>query len=236
MERLQKVIAQSGYCSRRKAEELILQGAVKVNGVVVKTLPVLVSKQDAILVNNEPLQKEDKEYFVLYKPKQVLSSVTDDRGRPCAVDMVSANSRIYPVGRLDYDTSGVLLLSSDGEFTQHLTHPKAGVEKEYVVRVKGHVTKDALKQMQKGMTIDDEVLRPVVVKLVEFDKAKDTSKLEMVLKEGKNRQIKRMMQAFGYTVTSLRRVRVGPVTLQGLKIGESRRLKIHEVKLLMSKK
>jgi len=236
MERLQKVIAQSGYCSRRKAEELILSGVVKVNGQVVKTLPVLVSRQDVILINNLPLQKEEKEYFVLYKPKQVLSSVKDDRGRPCAVDLVESNSRIYPVGRLDYDTSGVLLLSSDGDFTQHLTHPKAGIEKEYVVRVKGNVTKESLKQMQKGMTLDDELLRPVKVKLVEFDKARGISKLEMILIEGKNRQIKRMMQAFGYTVTSLRRVRVGPVTLEGLKIGEYRRLKIHEIKLLMVKK
>jgi 23S rRNA pseudouridine2605 synthase len=149
---------------------------------------------------------------------------------------VQATSRIYPVGRLDYDTSGVLLLSSDGEFTQYLTHPSSGVEKEYAVRVRGHVTKDVLKQMQKGMTLDDETLRPVVVKLIEYDKEKHTSKLEMVLKEGKNRQIKRMMQAFGYTVTSLRRTRVGPVTLQGLKIGEHRRLKIHEIKQLMLKK
>jgi 23S rRNA pseudouridine2605 synthase len=236
MERLQKVIAQSGYCSRRKAEELILLGQVRVNGVVMKTLPVMVARGDVITVNGEQILKEEKEYFVLYKPKQVLSSVKDDRGRPCAVDLVQATSRIYPVGRLDYDTSGVLLLSSDGDFTQYLTHPSAGVEKEYAVRVKGQVTKDVLKQMQKGMTLEGETLRPVVVKLIEFDKEKQISKLEMILKEGKNRQIKRMMQAFGYTVTSLRRTRVGPVTLQGLKIGEHRRLKIHEIKQLMLKK
>jgi 23S rRNA pseudouridine2605 synthase len=236
MERLQKVIAQSGYCSRRKAEQLILAGEVLVNGQKVTTLPVLVAKGDAIIVQGHPLTKEDKEYFVLYKPKQVLSSVKDDRGRVCAVDLVQASSRIYPVGRLDYDTSGVLLLSSDGDFTQYLTHPLAGIEKEYAVRVKGLVTKEALKQMQKGMVLDDEPLRPVQVKLLEYDASKQSSKLEMVLTEGKNRQIKRMMQAFGYTVTSLRRIRVGPVTLQGLKIGEYRRLKIHEIKQLMLKK
>lgn len=233
MERLQKVIAQHGVCSRRKAEELILAGRVRVNGVVVNELPVMVTKKDVIVVDNVPLGDQDKEYFVLHKPKQVLSSVTDDRGRKCAVDLIQCNSRIYPVGRLDYDTSGVLLLSSDGEFTNHLTHPSHNVEKEYVANVKGIFTLAHQKQVVNGMTLDDEVIRGVKATILETNKEKSTSKVQLILTEGKNRQIKRMMAELGLTVTSLKRTRVGVVDLRGLKLGEYRRLRIHEIKQLL---
>jgi len=217
MDRLQKVIAQHGVCSRRKAEELILAGRVRVNGVIVKELPVMVGKKDVIVVDNIPLGEQDKEYFVLHKPKQVLSSVTDDRGRKC----------------LDYDTSGVLLLSSDGEFTNYLTHPSHEVEKEYVANLKGMFTLAHQKVVAKGMTLDDETIKGVKVSILETNKEKNTSKVQLVLTEGKNRQIKRMMAELGLTVTSLKRTRVGVVDLRGLKLGEYRRLRIHEIKHLM---
>ncbi len=233
MDRLQKVIAQHGVCSRRKAEELILAGRVSVNGSIVKELPVMVGKKDVITVDNVPLGEQDKEYFVLHKPKQVLSSVTDDRGRRCAVDFIQSTSRIYPVGRLDYDTSGVLLLSSDGDFTNHLTHPSHEIEKEYVANLKGRFTLAHQKQVAKGMTIDDDTIKGVKVVILETNKEKNTSKVQLVLTEGKNRQIKRMMAELGLTVTSLKRTRVGVVDLRGLKLGEYRRLRIHEIKHLM---
>ena len=154
MERLQKVIANSGYCSRRKAEELINLGKVKVNGEVVNTLGVKVSYSDTITVNGVTLKKEAKEYVLLYKPRGVVSSAHDEKGRKTVTDIVDSPNRLYPVGRLDYDTSGLILLTNDGELTNLLIHPSHEVEKKYLVKIDAVIDPSLVKVLEKGVMID----------------------------------------------------------------------------------
>lgn len=155
MERLQKVIAYAGVASRRKAEQLIVEGKVKVNGVVVKELGTKVSNSDTIEVEGVKLEKEDKVYFLLYKPRAYISAVTDDKGRKTVTDIFKkhVHQRIFPVGRLDYDTTGLLLLTNDGEFSNLMTHPKFKIDKTYIARVKGIPTKQGLMKLQSGIKI-----------------------------------------------------------------------------------
>ena len=154
MERIQKIIAQSGYCSRRKAEELIVQGAVSVNGVVVKELGTKVSSSDVITVNGTTIEKEEYVYYLLYKPEGYVSTTDDEKNRKTVVDLVPNDKRIYPVGRLDYDTSGVLLLTNDGVFTNLMTSPKHKVEKEYVVKMKGFLRREESRTIARGIVLD----------------------------------------------------------------------------------
>ncbi|WP_078545982.1 23S rRNA pseudouridine(2605) synthase RluB [Litchfieldia alkalitelluris] len=233
MERLQKLIAQAGVASRRKAEELILEGKVKVNGKVIKELGTKVTQNDKIEVNGIPLEKELPVYFLLYKPRGVISSVSDDKGRKVVTDLFPyIEQRIYPIGRLDYDTSGLLLLTNDGDFANVLMHPKYEVDKVYVAKVKGIPFREKIRQLEKGIMLEDGKTAPAKVKVLSVDKKKQTSIVEIIIHEGRNRQVRRMFEAIGHEVMKLKRERFGFLTLQGLSTGEYRELSRHEVKQL----
>ncbi|MCH1624797.1 23S rRNA pseudouridine(2605) synthase RluB [Fredinandcohnia quinoae] len=233
MERLQKVIAHAGVASRRKAEELILNGHVKVNGKVVKELGTKVGSNERIEVSGIPLEREEPVYFLLYKPRGVISSVSDDKGRKVVTDFFPENKkRIYPVGRLDYDTSGLILLTNDGDFANVLMHPKYEVEKVYVAKVKGIPIREKIKQLEKGIKLEDGKTAPARVKLLSSDKRKQTSIIEIAIHEGRNRQVRRMFEAIGHDVLKLKREKYGFLTLNGLNTGGHRELTPHEVKQL----
>ncbi|MEH7107392.1 MULTISPECIES: 23S rRNA pseudouridine(2605) synthase RluB [Bacillaceae] len=233
MERLQKVIASAGIASRRKAEELIKQGRVKVNGKVITELGVKVSSSDKVEVNEIPIEKEVPVYFLLYKPRGVISSVSDDKGRKVVTDFFPGlKERIFPIGRLDYDTSGLLLLTNDGEFANLLMHPRHEIEKTYVAKIKGIPLKENLRKLEKGIKLEDGKTAPARVKLTSADNKKQTSIVEMKIHEGRNRQVRRMFEAIGHEVIKLKREQYGSLTLSGLKAGEARELTPHEVKQL----
>ncbi len=232
-ERLQKVIAQSGVTSRRKAEQLIEAGKVKVNGQVITTLGTKVIQTDKIEVNGVPLEKEQPVYYLLYKPRGVISSVKDDKGRKVVTDLLPfVKERIFPIGRLDYDTSGIILLTNDGEFANLLMHPKYEIDKLYVAKVKGIPTKQDLFQLVKGVKAEGEQLKAASAKLMSADSKKRTAIVELTLHEGKNRQIRRMMEAIGFPVDKLKREQYGPISLEGLNAGDSRELTPKEVNQL----
>ncbi|MDP4163952.1 MAG: pseudouridine synthase [Bacillota bacterium] len=233
MERLQKVIANAGIASRRKAEELIKEGRVKVNGHVVRELGTKVAGSDKVEVDEIPIQKEKPVYFLMYKPRGVISSVKDDKGRKVVTDFFPLmEERIYPVGRLDYDTSGLILLTNDGEFANLLMHPRNEIEKSYVAKIQGIPAKESLRKLEKGIMLEDGKTAPAKVKLVSMDKKKQTSIVEIIIHEGRNRQVRRMFAAIGHEVMKLKRERYAFLTLQGLRTGEIRELTPHEVKLM----
>jgi 23S rRNA pseudouridine2605 synthase len=233
MERLQKVIAQAGIASRRKSEELIKEGKVKVNGKVITELGVKVSNSDKVEVNEIQIERESPVYFLLYKPRGVISSVSDDKGRKVVTDFFPhIMERIYPVGRLDYDTSGVLLMTNDGEFANLLMHPRSEIEKVYVAKTQGIPLRESLRKLEKGIRLEDGKTSPARVKMISLDKKKQTSIVELVIHEGRNRQVRRMFEAIGHQVIKLKRERYGTLTLNGLNAGEARELTPHEVKQL----
>ncbi|WP_017728112.1 pseudouridine synthase [Halalkalibacterium ligniniphilum] len=234
MERLQKVIAQAGVASRRKAETLIAEGKVTVNGKIVRELGVKVTpNKDKIEVNGVPIDREEPVYFLLYKPSGVISSVKDEKGRKVVTDFLQdVEQRVFPVGRLDYDTSGLLLLTNDGEFANLLMHPRHKVEKVYVAKVKGIPSRDKLKVLEKGIKLEDGVTAPAKVKMLSLDKKKQTAIIRLTIHEGRNRQVRRMFEAIGYPVLKLKREQYAFLDLKGLNPGEARQLKPIEVKHL----
>ena len=233
LERLQKVIARAGIASRRKSEELIKEGRVKVNGKVIKELGVKVTPSDRVEVDGVQIEKEEPVYFLLYKPRGVISSVSDDKGRKVVTDFFPyQQERIFPVGRLDYDTSGLLLLTNDGEFANLLMHPRNQIDKVYVVKSKGIPSKENLRKLEKGIHLEDGKTAPAKVKMLSVDKQKQTAIIEIIIHEGRNRQVRRMFEAIGHEVLKLKRERYGFLTLQGLSAGDARELTHHEVKLL----
>ena len=232
MERLQKVIANSGYCSRRKAEELICNGEVKVNGKIVTELGTCVDKSDAITVSGKSLTYEQKEYILLNKPRGVITSTNDEKGRKTVLDLIDTDKRLYPVGRLDYDTTGALLLTNDGELANLLMHPKNNIEKLYIAKVNGFVDKDSLIKLAKGVYIDNFKTSKAKVRLKKYDKKTNTSIVEIIIHEGKNHQVKKMFEAVGYEVLKLKRERISFLTIDALKSGEYRYLSLKEVKKL----
>lgn len=234
MERLQKIIANSGYCSRRKAEELISSGEVLVNGKVVTSLGTKTSYKDQITISGHNLKLENKEYILLYKPRGIITTTSDDKGRKTVLDLVETTNRLYPVGRLDYDTSGLLILTNDGELTNKLIHPKSNVEKVYVVKVEGLVKPSLIKKMCAGVIIDGKKTARAKAKIKKIDKKKNTSLIELIIHEGKNHQVKKMFESIGYKVIKLKREKFGTLNLKGLKSGEYRHLTIKEVKILYS--
>ena len=237
MERLQKIIATSGYCSRRKAEELIEKGKVKVNGNIIKEMGYKASYEDFIEVEGNPInQKEDKVYYLLNKPRGVVSASSDDKGRKTVVDLVKTTKRIYPVGRLDYDTTGLIILTNDGELTNFLIHPKNNIEKVYVAKIKGLITKDDLKKLCKGVFIDGKKTSSAKAKILKLDRKINTSVVELIIHEGRNHQVKKMFEAIGYNVIKLKRESIAFLTLDGIKSGEYRQLSIKEVKMLYAQK
>lgn len=234
MERIQKVIANRGYCSRRKAEELLQKGKIKVNGKVVYELGTFVNDSDVIEVEGNVLGREDKEYILLYKPRGVVTTTSDDKHRKTVLDIVKSKKRIYPVGRLDYDTSGLLLLTNDGELTNKLIHPTSEIDKTYVAKVKGLVDRNSLKQLCSGVDIDGYKTSKAKAKLKKYDKKTNCSIVELTIHEGKNHQVKRMFNALGFEVIKLKRETFAFLNLSGLTSGEYRNLTPKEVKILYS--
>lgn len=231
MERLQKVIAQSGLTSRRKAEKLIVEGKVKVNNKIVTTLGTKVSKKDIVEVNGIPLEKEEPVYYLLYKPREVITSLDDEKDRKVVTDFLpDVEERIFPIGRLDYQTSGILLLTNDGEFANLLMHPRYEIEKVYIAKIKGIPDKDKLELIKKGIKSDNDILKAISYKVISTDRKKNTMILQIILNEGKNRHIRRMMEVLGFPVMKLKREKYGTLTLHGLQPGEYRSLTPHEIK------
>lgn len=232
MERLQKVIAASGYTSRRKAEELIKAGKVYVNGKIVTELGTKVSGNDDIVVNGVHLEKEEYVYFLLNKPRSVICSVSDEHNRVTVTDLISTNKRIYPVGRLDYDTTGLIILTNDGELANLLMHPKNNIQKLYVAKVKGLVGKDVINKLTNGVYIDGIKTSKAKARIKKYDKKTDTSIVELVIHEGRNHQVKNMFKVLGYEVLKLKRESIAFLDIKNLKSGEYRSLTIKEVKKL----
>lgn len=233
MERLQKVIAHAGIASRRKAEDLILQGKVKVNGVVVRELGTKVDSTDEVEVDNVLIESEKKVYHLLYKPRSVISAVSDDRGRKTVVDLFpEVEERIFPVGRLDYETSGVLLLTNDGDFANKLTHPRYNIDKTYVAKIKGVLNREEIRTLEKGVKLEDGMTAPAKVNVISADAKLDKSIVAITIHEGRNRQVRRMFEAVGHPVSKLKRENFAFLTTMGLNAGESRQLTTHEVKQL----
>ena len=235
MERLQKLIAESGYCSRRKAEELIKQKKVKVNGKIVTELGTKASFSDEIMIDGNLIEYQEKEYYLFYKPRGVVCTTSDDKGRKTVLDYFDdVQKRIYPVGRLDYDTTGLLLLTNDGEFANLMMHPKSKIDKFYVAKVEGIVTGDEVKVLKKGVYLDGKKIYPSRVKLKKIDKQKMTSIIEITIHDGINHEVKRLMEYVGHNVIKLKREAFGFLTLSGLKSGEKRKLATKEVKQLIN--
>ena len=235
MERLQKVIANSGYCSRRKAEELILEGKVFVNGSVIRELGTKVSHDDDIEVDGLSIKKDHNyEYYLLYKPRGVVTTTNDDKGRKTVVDLIDTTARIYPVGRLDYDTTGVLLLTNDGVFANGLMHPANEIDKVYIAKVEGILSGYDVKMLKSGIMIDGRKTAKCHVKVRSIDKKKNTCIVELVIHEGRNHQVKKMIEAVGKKVIKLKRERFGIFDLSGLKASEYRRLTAKEVHVVYS--
>lgn len=232
MERLQKVIANSGICSRRKAEELILNGKVKVDGEIVTTLGTKVSEKSDILVNDIKINNEEKEYYLLNKPRGVVTTTKDDKNRKTVVDLIETDKRIYPIGRLDYDTTGVLLLTNDGEFANLIMHPKNEIDKVYMAKLEGIMSVDAIKKLESGVTIDNSVVKASRIKVRKIDYKANNSMVEMTIHEGKNHQVKKMFESVGFPVLKLKREVVGFLTTEGLNSGEYRKLSNKEVSRL----
>jgi 23S rRNA pseudouridine2605 synthase len=232
MERLQKIIANKGYCSRRKAEVLITEGKVTVNGKVITELGYKANSNDDIEVNGIKLDNEEKKYFLFYKPKLVLSTTNDDRGRKTILDFFNIKERIYPIGRLDYDTTGIILLTNDGEFANLMMHPRGEIEKVYTAKIDGLLNGTIIKTLESGVIIDNKKTSPAKIKVRKVDKVKKASIVEITIHEGKYHQVKRMFEVFDLKVMKLKRERIAFLNLMGLKEGEYRRLTIKEVRQL----
>ena len=232
MERLQKVIAASGITSRRKAEELIKAGKVYVNGEKVTELGVKVNLTDDIVVDKVHLEREEHVYFLLNKPRGVISSVSDDKNRKTVVDLINTKKRIYPIGRLDYDTTGLLLLTNDGELANLLMHPSNSVPKTYVAKLNRFLEPSDLMKLKAGVIVDGIKCKPTRVKVKKSDMVKDYSIVEITIVEGRNHIVKNIFKELGYLVDKLTRIEYAFLNIDGLKSGEYRSLTIKEVKKL----
>lgn len=234
MERLQKIIAESGYASRRKAEELIKNGKVIVNGKVVRELGTKASFSDDILVEGKRIEREEKEYYIFNKPRGVITSTSDDKGRSVVTDYFGSNKRLYPVGRLDYDTTGLLIVTNDGELANLIMHPKNEIEKVYIAKIEGIIKGTEINALKNGIVLDGIKCVPKRVKLRRFDKKTNSSIVEIVITEGKNHEVKRLFEAVGFNVSKLKRERIAFLSLGNLQSGEFRKLNPKEVKQLFN--
>lgn len=230
--RLQKFMADCGVASRRKCEELILQGQVKVNGKIINELGVKVNaKKDTVTFNGRVIkQEEEKVYILLNKPIDYVTTVHDQFERKNVLELVKkVNKRLVPVGRLDMYTSGALILTNDGEFVYKITHPKHEINKTYVATLKGIFNNASKKQLEEGIQIEDYITKPAKVKILKTDEEKNTSRVEITIHEGKNRQVRKMCETVGYKVLALHRTKIGNLSVKDLKIGDWRYLNKKEI-------
>ncbi len=237
MERLQKVIANSGYTSRRKAEELIIKGKVSVNGQIVNELGTKVSEKDIIVVEGVTINKAiRKVYYLLNKPSGYICSVSDDKNRKVVTELIDTSERIYPVGRLDYDTTGLLLLTNDGDFANILMHPSNEVEKTYLAIVEGILSPDELYALKAGVVIDGVKVIPKKIKLKSKDVEKNKQKVLITIVEGRNHIVKKIFESIGHPVNKLHRLKYAFLDVKGLQSGDYRCLTVSEVNKLKALK
>lgn len=234
--RIQKIIADAGYCSRRKAEELIVQKRVKVNGHQAITGQKLDPVKDLITIDGERLyyqRKKQHVYLMMNKPRGYLTSMSDDRGRRCVTDLLpETDIRVYPIGRLDLNTEGLLLFTSDGNFANDMMHPSRSVTKTYRVTVRPDITDEQAVKLSEGVMIDGRVTAPAEVRVL--TKEKNRVVIELVIREGRNRQVRKMCEAVGLEVARLKRTAFGPIRLGMLKPGTCRPLTAEELKAIRS--
>jgi len=228
-ERLQKYMASCGVASRRKCEEIILAGKVKVNGVLVNEVGTKVNPlKDVVEYEGKIISKEEnKVYIMLNKPEGYISSVKDEKGRDTILDIVKVKERVYPIGRLDYDSSGLLLLTNDGEIYNKIIHPSVEIVKKYIAVVTGEITENDIKKFEMGIDIGGYITAPAEIKIISYDK--DISTIEIGIHEGKNRQIRKMCATINHEVLSLKRISMGQLKLGYLKRGEYRNLNKDEI-------
>lgn len=231
MERLQKVIASYGYASRREAEKLILAKKVTVNGELVKELGTKVEYSDVIMIGGVTINRDiPKKYYILNKPRNVISSAHDEAGRITVVDLINTDERIYPVGRLDYDTTGLIILTNDGDFANYLMHPKNNIRKTYVAKLEGIISADAVEKLKSGVTINNRRVALTHFKVRKKDNVKQTTMIEVSIVEGRNHIVKKLFEKLGFKVIKLTRTSYGHLNVQKLNSGEYRELTIKEVK------
>lgn len=235
-ERLQKFIANSGICSRRKAEEYIVNGFVKVNGNTVIELGTKINPdKDEVMVKNQRIKKVNKKIYVLLnKPIGYVTTTKEQFGRDMVTDLINIKEKLLPVGRLDMYTSGALILTNDGEFIFKVTHPKYEIEKTYNVTIRGEITEDEIEKLRNGIQIDDYVSGKAKVKILKIDKDKGISRIEITIHEGKNREVRKMFSALDKKVLALHRSKIEDISVKNLKLGEWRYLSDSEVKSLMN--
>lgn len=232
--RIQKYIADAGICSRRKAEELIQQGLVRVNGEVLTELGYQMADGDEVEVSGKVISAPEKKvYYLMNKPDGYVTTVKDQFDRPCVMDLIGddVKERIYPAGRLDYHTQGMLILSNDGAFVNAITHPKHHIEKKYLAVINGNIKEEAVEKLKRGVVIDGKKTAPAKVFLSEI--FKDKCLVEVTIFEGRNRQVRKMFEAVGHRVIELKRVQIGPIELGSLKEGRLRKLNPNEVEALL---
>ncbi len=237
--RINKYIASCGVASRRKAEELIISGRVTINGELVTDLSTKIDEiKDIVEVDGKVINQEEKKvYLLLNKPEGYITTVKDQFDRPSVLDILKdIEEMVYPVGRLDYETSGLLILTNDGELTYKLTHPKHEVEKTYLASVNGIFTPEEKKIFENGLKIEDYTTAKAKLKIIKTDVEKNYSVCKITIHEGKNRQVRKMCKAVGHPVRNLRRIQMGRINIRGLEIGEYRNLTEDEVKYLKSLK
>lgn len=233
--RLQKYLALSGVASRRKSEEIILEGRIKVNGSVVTELGTKIDPdKDVVLFDNKVIKQEEKKvYYLLNKPVGYVTTAKDQFNRPNVVEIINSEKyRIYPVGRLDYNTSGLLILTNDGDLTNKITHPANHVEKTYLVKCKGAVSKQGLDRLRNGIDIGGYVTQKAKVEIIKTD-GRNTS-VKITISEGKNRQIRKMFDAIGNPVIDLKRISIGAIKVDGIEIGKYRSMTDDELRYLKS--
>ncbi len=233
-ERLQKYMARCGVASRRKCEEIILAGRVKINGKLINEVGTKINPdEDKVYLDGAMLKPEEKKvYIALNKPTGYVSTVKDEKGRRTILDLIKVNERIYPIGRLDYDTSGLILLTNDGDVYNNVIHPRADINKIYRAKVKGVPNENSIKAFEKGIDIGDYITAPGSCRIV--SKMGDSAELQIIIHEGKNRQVRRMCDAIGHPVLTLERYSVGSITVEGLATGSWRYLNEKEINYLKS--
>lgn len=232
--RINKFLSTLGIASRRSIDKYIEDGLIEVNGEKA-TQGMDVSEKDEIFIKGQKIKTKietEKVYFMLHKPLEVLSSVSDDRGRKTVVDLIKTDKRIFPIGRLDYMTTGLIILTNDGDLFNRLVHPKSEIYKKYYVKIWGEMKKSEIEELKKGVLLDDGKTLPAKISGVKYDKNKTT--MYISIREGRNRQVRRMIEKFGYRVLMLRREKIGELSLNDLPEGKYRELTIEEIEYLYS--